>query len=871
MDDDNPNGLEVDKIQPVKIEEEMRESFIEYAMSVIVARALPDVRDGLKPVHRRILHAMNEMGLEPNKGYKKSARITGDTMGKYHPHGESSIYDAMVRMAQDFSMRYMLVDGHGNFGSMDGDKAAAQRYTEARLSRLAVEMLADIEKNTVDFVPNYDEELTEPTVLPARLPNLLVNGSAGIAVGMATNIPPHNLSEVIDAIVKVIDNHIIERRETDIEEIIPLIKGPDFPTGATILGKRGIKQAYRTGRGKVLVRAEAAIEVMPNGREMIVVTEIPYQINKARLVEKIGELVKDKRIEGISDLRDESNRNGVRIVIEIKKDANANVILNQLYKYSPLQESFGINMLALVHNEPKLMNILEVLTHYIEHQKEVVTRRTVFDLEKALKRAHILEGYLIALDNIDEVISIIRSSADQPSARAALVERFNLSEEQARAIVEMRLGSLTGLERGKVEKEYAELKLLIEELRQILNDENRLYTVIREEILIIKAKYGDERRTKIVAYDGEIDLEDLIEEETSVITLTHLDYIKRLPLTNYKSQKRGGKGIMGMQMRDEDIAKRMFVASTHDTILYFTSFGKVYRTKAYDIPETGRMARGMALVNLLNLDASEKVAAVIPVSEFNNDEYLLMVTKKGIAKRTSMAQFSNIMKKGLIALSIREDDELISVLRTSGKDDILLATKKGMGIRFTEEDIRAMGRMASGVKAITLADDDEVISAEIMAEGSKVLLVSQGGYGKCTELLAFRMQKRGGKGLKIYKITEKTGELVSVNQVNEREELMIINSEGIIIRIRIRDISTMGRITQGVKLINLNDGVAVVSAAKIAEDLLAEEQEEEKDEPAENPADFLYGEEAVEDETEDGEEAEETEEAGDEPMDGDEY
>ncbi|MCL2352269.1 MAG: DNA gyrase subunit A [Firmicutes bacterium] len=823
---DDFNGNITDRIQNRNLEKEMQESFLMYAMSVIVARALPDVRDGLKPVHRRILYAMDELSLAPNKAYKKSARIVGDTMGKYHPHGDMAIYDAMVRMAQDFSIRYPLVDGHGNFGSMDGDGAAASRYTEARLSPLAMEMLTDIDKDTVDFIPNYDGEFQEPTVLPSRFPNLLVNGSSGIAVGMATNIPPHNLNECIDAVVKIIDNHVNEGRETEIHELLNIVKGPDFPTGASILGLSGVRQAYRTGRGKVIVRASAVIEPMPGaaGRERILVSELPYQVNKAKLIEKMAELVKDKKVEGITDIRDESNRDGVKVVIELRKDANANVVLNKLYSLSSLQESFGVIMLALVGSEAKILNLKEMLVHYLNHQKDVVTRRTRFDLNKSLKRAHILEGLLIALDNIDEVIAIIRSSEDGTTARARLQERFSLSEEQAGAIVDMRLRSLTGLERAKLEQEYAELEALIKELELILSDENRLYSVIREEILVLKAKYGDERRTKILidADEGEIDLEDMIDEESSVITMTHLDYIKRIPTATYKSQNRGGKGVMGMQVRDEDLVKSLFVASTHDYVLFFTNQGRVYRTKAYEIPPAGRTARGMAIVNLLNLNGGEKVAAVIPVREFDPGQYLVMVTKNGAVKKTSLDLFENIRKGGLIALNIREDDELIAVLRTDGEKNIFIATRNGMGIRFGEAGVRPVGRTAAGVRGIDMAEGDRVVGAGVFPDGggeeARVLFVSENGYGKCTDAGVFRAQRRNGKGLRVYRITEKTGPLAGVCMVNDREGLMIINSEGVIIRLRIADISVLGRVTQGVKLINLGEGVTVVDVAKIAED-----------------------------------------------------
>lgn len=817
-----------DKIINANLEHEMQDSYIDYSMSVIVARALPDVRDGLKPVHRRILYAMNELNLDPTKAYKKSARIVGDTMGKYHPHGDSSIYDAMVRLAQDFSMRYPLVDGHGNFGSMDGDGAAAQRYTEARLSRLAMEMLDDIEKETVDFEPNYDGEFSEPSVLPAKIPNLLVNGSSGIAVGMATNIPPHNLSEVIDGVVRVIDDRLTGI-ETTVDDLLPIIKGPDFPTGATILGRSGIKNAYRTGRGKVTLRATASIEPMPGGREMIVVTDVPYQVNKARMLERIGDLIKDKKIEGIHDMRDETDRNGVRIVFELKKDANSNVVLNNLYKYSQLQESIGIIMLALVNHEPVVLNLLDILVHYIEHQKDVILRRTRFELAKAEKRAHILQGYLIALDNIDEVISIIRSSRDRPLARKNLCERFSLSEEQSAAIVAMQLGSLTGLEREKIEDELKELEEFIKELNLILSDENKLYAVIREEILIVKSKYGDERRTNIVHDPGEIDIEDLIDEETSVITLTNLNYIKRQSLSVYKLQKRGGKGIIGMGTRDEDIVKDLFICNTHHFILFLTSEGRIHKLKTYEIPEAGRTAKGNNIVNLLNLNKNEKVAAIIPIEDFNPDEYLVMITKKGIIKKTSISAFKNIRKTGLRALTIREGDELITVAKTDGSKEIFVATRFGYGIRFNESNVRSMGRTAAGVKAISLRRDDYVIGAGSMEADRKVLIVSENGFGKRTDYDEFRSQTRGGKGIKVYNITEKTGALSAVILVSEDDEIMIINSEGVIIRIGASNISNIGRVTQGVKLINLNEGETVIGVARIAEDEIDDAEEFEED------------------------------------------
>ncbi len=818
-----------DRIIDVDIEEEMKKSYIDYAMSVIVARALPDARDGLKPVQRRILYSMSEMNLDPTKSYRKSARIVGDTMGKYHPHGDSSIYYAMVRMAQDFSMRYMLVDGHGNFGSVDGDGAAASRYTEARMSKISMEMIADIDKNTVDYVSNYDETLKEPSVLPARIPNLLINGSNGIAVGMATNIPPHNLTEVIDGVVKIIDNHILENRETDVEELIEIIKGPDFPTGANILGRSGIRAAYRTGRGKILVRANAVIEPMENGHERIVVDEIPYQVNKARLIEKIADLVKDKRIEGISDLRDESDRNGMRIVIELKKDVNANVILNQLYKYTQMQESFGVIMLALVDNKPAILNLKEVLEHYLKHQEDVVTRRTKFDLEKAEKRAHILEGLRLALDNIDEVIRIIRASKNKADAMENLIARFQFSQEQADAITEMRLRSLTNLEHEKIDNEYNDLMEKIAYFKSILADENKLFGVIRDEIVAVKEKYGDERRTRIVQNPGEIDIEDLIEEETNVVTLTHMNYIKRTPLAIYKSQNRGGRGIMGMQTRDEDCVKDLFVGSTHDTILFFTNLGRVYKLKGYQIPEAGRTARGVAIVNLLEISNGEGINAIVPLKSFEENKYLVMITRNGIIKKTQLQSFANIRKGGLAAITLREDDRLISAFITDGEKEIFVSTHDGIGIKFHEGDVRPMGRTASGVKAITLNANDYVVSADLIENGFKVLNVTENGYGKRTDASDFNCQYRGGKGVKVHQLTDKTGELVGSIMVNDNEEVMLITSEGVIIRLRGKDISTFGRVSQGVKLMNLEEGVKVVSIAKINEDDIENAQEEVSD------------------------------------------
>ena len=826
----------MDKILPRDIETEMKESYIDYSMSVIVSRALPDVRDGLKPVHRRILHSMNELNLDPGKAYKKSARITGDTMGKYHPHGDSAIYDAMVRMAQDFSMRYPLVDGHGNFGSMDGDAAAAARYTEARLSRLSMEMLVDIDKDTVDFAPNYDGELKEPTVLPARFPNLLVNGTSGIAVGMAANIPPHNLGEVIDGVVRIIDNRM-EGKETEIKELLAIIKGPDFPTGASILGRAGIKSAYLTGRGKLIIRATANIEPLGAYREQIVVTDVPYMVNKARMAERIAELIKDKKIDGISDMRDESNRDGVRIVIELKKDTNANVVLNQLYKYTQMQESIGVIMLALVNGEPVVLNIRDLLSHFIDHQKEVITRRTRFDLAKAEKRAHILQGLIIALDNIDEVIALIRSSKDRAQARERLTVRFGLTEEQATAIVSMQLGSLTGLEREKIEEELSELVELIKYLNSILDDEINLYRVIREEILIIKSKYADPRRTEILSDPGEINIEDLIDEETSVITLSGMDYIKRQPISAYRLQKRGGKGIIGMGTREEDAVKDLFVCSTHQHILFFTSLGRVYRLKTYEIPEAGRQAKGTNLVNLLALYPEERIAAIIPVGcgkkpntvETTEDEscgeYLLMVTKNGIAKKTAVGEYANIRKNGLKAVTIRDDDELITVIKIKENSDVFVATSQGYGIRFNESGMRPLSRVASGVKAIKLSAGDFVIGAGSFEADMQVLFVSEKGYGKRTEYDEFRTQNRSGKGLKVYKVTEKTGPVVGLCLIGGADELMIINSLGVIIRINAAHISTIGRVTQGVKLININDGESVIGIARIPEESIENEED----------------------------------------------
>ena len=817
MDNTNQDVVDNPRIKGIDITEEMQKSYLDYAMSVIVARALPDVRDGLKPVHRRILYAMSELNLAPNAAYKKSARIVGDTMGKYHPHGDSSIYDAMVRMAQEFSMRYVLVDGHGNFGSMDGDAAAAHRYTEARLSRLSMEMLTDIEKETVDFAPNYDEQFSEPTVLPARFPNLLVNGSTGIAVGMSTNIPPHNLTDVITAVLKRIAD-MREGVETPIKDLIDIVKAPDYPTGGAILGTESIRDAYRTGRGKVILRADATIEPLAgqSGREQIRVTAIPYQVNKANLVKKMADLVKDKKIDGITDIRDESNRNGVRIIIELRKDANASVVLNQLYKLSPLQESHGIILLALVKNEPKILNLSEIIEHYIDHQKEVITRRTQFDLAKAERRAHIVEGLLRAQDHIDEIIALIRASSDGAQARDRLIEKFEFTQIQAQAIVDMRLRALTGLEKKKLEEEYAELQALITELKRILSDENYLLQVLDEELTKIKDKFGDPRRTAIVFDAGDINLEDLIDDAQSVITLSHLNYIKRIPLDTYRSQGRGGRGVIGMQTREEDWVIDLFVANTHDHILVFTTRGRAFSLRAFEIPEAGRQAKGMPLVNLLNLSNGETVAAMIPVTKNDWDGFLIMVTRKGLVKRTPLSQYSRIHKGGINAIVFREDDTLIEVLRSDGERELFLATRHGMAIRFQEQQARAVGRMAMGVKGMTLRENDEIIGATV-ADG-QVLLVSTNGYGKVTPVKDIRGQNRGGKGLIVYKPKERVGSLIGIEAVSENDGLMLINSEGVVIRIRIADISVQSRYASGVKLINMDAETTVVSIAKIPDD-----------------------------------------------------
>ena len=797
------------RILPIEIAEEMKKSYIDYSMSVIVGRALPDVRDGLKPVHRRILYSMSELNLTPDKPYRKSARIVGDVLGKYHPHGDSAVYLAMVRMAQDFSTRGLLVDGHGNFGSVDGDSPAAMRYTEARMSKLALELLRDIDKETVDFVPNFDESLKEPAVLPSRYPNLLVNGSNGIAVGMATSIPPHNLGEVIDATV-----HLIDNEECSVDDLMKFVKGPDFPTSAIIMGKENIAEAYRTGRGKVKVRARAVIEELPKGKQQIVVTEIPYQVNKAKLVERIAELVKDKKVEGISDLRDESNRNGMRIVIELKRDVNANIVLNNLYKHSQMEETFSVIMLALVNGQPKVLNLKQILYHYVQHQKDVVTRRTKFELNKAEARAHILEGLRIALDNIDAVISLIRASKTTQEAKSGLMEKFGLTDIQAQAILDMRLQRLTGLERDKIEAEYEELIKKINRLKEILSNERLLLNVIKEEMLIIKENYADERRTEI-RHEGEIDMRDLIEDEEIAITLTHFGYIKRLPADTYKSQKRGGRGISALTTREEDFVKHLVSTTTHSKLLFFTNKGRVFRLNAYEIPEGKRQAKGTAIVNLLQLGPNEKIATLLAIDEKDDNKYLLLATKNGIVKKTDREEFKNINKAGLIAIGLREDDELIGVKVTDGNKDVLLVTKEGMSIRFDENDIRPMGRSAMGVKGITLSNDDKVVSMSLCEEGTDVLVVSENGFGKRTDINEYRTQIRAGKGIKTYNIAEKTGKLVGAEMVNEDDEMMIINSDGVLIRLRVNEISLFGRVTSGVKLMKTDDEVNVVSISKI--------------------------------------------------------
>ena len=808
-----------DKIQEVDLQKTMETSYIDYAMSVIASRALPDVRDGLKPVQRRILYAMIELNNGPDKPHRKCARIVGDTMGKYHPHGDSSIYGALVNLAQEWSTRYPLVDGHGNFGSVDGDGAAAMRYTEARLSKISMEMTADINKDTVDFVPNFDETEKEPSVLPSRFPNLLVNGTTGIAVGMATNIPPHNLRETIDGVLKIIENKIEFDRETEIEEILDIIKGPDFPTGAMILGRNGINEAYRTGRGKIKVRAVSEIEPMGNGRQRIVVTELPYMVNKAKLIEKIAELVRDKKVEGISDLRDESSREGMRVVIELKKDANPNIVLNHLYKHTQLQDTFGVILLALVNNEPMILNLKQILELYLKHQEEVITRRSRYELNKAEERAHILQGLLIALDHIDEVIRIIRSSKNVAEAKEKLIESFGLTDIQAQAIVDMRLRALTGLEREKLENEYAELQAKIAELKAILADEKKLLGVIRDEITIIRNKYGDDRRTSIGIDDDEITIEDLIKKESTVITMTKLGYIKRMTVDNFRSQNRGGKGIKGMSTLDDDYIEDLLMTSTHHYIMFFTNKGKVYRIKAYQIPESSRIARGTAIVNILQLEPGEKITAMIPIKDYKQDSYLFMATKKGIVKKTSIKEYDNIRKTGILSINLREDDELIEVKVTSNENDIFLVTKQGKCIRFNEQDVRPTGRTSMGVIGMTLDSDDEIIGMQLDTQGDSLLIASENGMGKRTSLDEFNRQYRGGKGVLCYNITDKTGFVIGAKAVNDSHEIMMITSGGIIIRMPVNGISKIGRYTSGVKLMNIDveKDIKVASIAKVRE------------------------------------------------------
>ena len=824
---------EFDKIHEVDLKKTMEKSYIDYAMSVIAARALPDVRDGLKPVQRRVLYSMIELNNGPDKPHRKCARIVGDTMGKYHPHGDSSIYGALVNLAQEWSTRYPLVDGHGNFGSVDGDGAAAMRYTEARLSKISMEMLADINKNTVDFVPNFDETEKEPTVLPARFPNLLVNGTSGIAVGMATNIPPHNLRETINGVVKIIDNRI-EDKETQIEEILDIVKGPDFPTGATILGTRGIEEAYRTGRGKIKVRAVTNIEPMENGKNRIVVTELPYMVNKAKLIEKIAELVKEKKVDGITDLRDESDKSGMRIAIELRRDVNPNIVLNHLYKHTQLQDTFGVIMLSLVDNQPRVLNLYEMLNYYLIHQEDVVTRRIKYDLNKAEERAHILQGLMIALDNIDEVIKIIRGSRTTQIAKDSLMERFELTDAQAQAIVDMRLRALTGLEREKLENELRELEIKIAELKAILADEKKLLGVIREEILVIRDKYGDDRRTSIGYDEDDISVEDLIPNENTVIARTNLGYIKRMTVDNFKSQNRGGKGIKGMQTIDDDYIVDLLMTSTHHYLMFLTNMGKAYRLKAYQIPEAGRTARGTAIINLMQLQPGEKISAVIPVKEFSDRKFLFMTTKNGIVKKTPLIDFTNMRKTGLQAINLKDDDELIEVKTTNNNRDIFLVTKYGMCIRFNEKDVRKTGRTSMGVIGMNVSEDDEVVGMQLDTQGEALLIVSENGLGKRTAIEEFTPQRRGGKGVKCYKINEKSGTVVGFKAVNDDNEIMLITNQGIVIRLLCKDISMLGRITTGVKLINmdLENDITVASIAKVrqksadeSESLIAMEQE----------------------------------------------
>ena len=817
--DSNEIRYDNQKIKDVEISDEIRKAFLDYSMSVIVQRALPDVRDGLKPVHRRILYAMYTNNLYPDRPYRKCATTVGEVLGHYHPHGDASVYDAMVRLAQPFSMRHILVDGHGNFGSVDGDPAAAYRYTESRMSKIAMKMLEDIKKDTVDFVPNFDDNSKEPTVLPSRYPNLLVNGSSGIAVGMATNIPPHNLREVIDGVVKIIDNYEIDKK-TEIEELLKIIKGPDFPTGAEILGTSGIEQAYRTGRGKIRVRAVSNIEPMENGKNRIVVTELPYMVNKAKLIEKISELHRDKRVDGITDLRDETSREGMRICIELRRDVNPNIVLNQLYKHTQLQDTFGVIMLALVNNEPVVMNLLQMLQYYLKHQEEVVTRRTQYDLNKAEERAHIVEGLLIALDNIDEVIQLIRASKTAAEAKEKLMERFSLSEPQANSIVEMRLRALTGLEREKLENEYAELKKVIEEYRAILADRKVLLGVVKKEIIEIRDKYGDDRRTSIGYDEFDISMEDLIPNENTVITMTKLGYIKRMSVDNFKSQHRGGKGIKGMQTIDDDYIENMLMTTTHHYIMFFTNKGRMYRLKVYQIPECGRTARGTAIINLIQLMPEEKITAVITLRDYDENKYLFMATKKGIVKKTSIMEYANIRKSGLQAINLRDDDDLIEVKVTDNTKDIFLVTKHGQCIRFDENDVRTTGRVSMGVIGMNLSYDDEVVAMQLNTQGTHMLIVSEYGMGKRTDIDEFTVQHRGGKGIKCYKITEKTGNVVAAKAVNEDTEVMIINTEGIIIQLMVSEVSVLGRITSGVKMIEMdseNKEVVVASMTRVRE------------------------------------------------------
>ena len=823
-----------DRINEVDLKKTMEDSYIDYAMSVIASRALPDVRDGLKPVQRRILYAMKELSNTPDKPHRKCARIVGDTMGKYHPHGDSSIYGALVNLAQSWSTRYMLVDGHGNFGSVDGDGAAAMRYTEARLSKISVEMLSDIEKDTVDFTPNFDETEKEPTVLPSRYPNLLVNGASGIAVGMATNIPPHNLTEVIDAVNKIIDNKVLEDRDTEIDEILQIVKGPDFPTGAHILGRAGIEEAYRTGRGKIIVRAVTDIEPMANGKNRIVVTELPYLVNKARLIEYIADMVKNKRIDGITELRDESNRSGMRICIELRRDVNPNIILKKLYKHTQLQTTFGTNMLGLVNNEPVVMNLKQMLGFYLEHQENVVRRRSQYELNKAEERAHILKGLLMALDYIDEVISIIRGSKTTAEAKEKLIERFSLDDVQAQAIVDMRLRALTGLEREKLQGEYDSLQERIKELKEILADVKKLLGVIKEEINVIRDKYGDERRSQIVADDSDITNDDLIPDENTVIAMTNMGYIKRMTTDNFKSQNRGGKGIKGMQTIEEDFIEDLLMTTTHHYILFFTNKGRVYRLKAYQIPEASRTARGTAMVNLLQLQPEEQVTAVINIRKEKTDGYLFMATKRGIVKKTALSEYANIRKTGLQAINLREDDDLIEVKLTNNENDIFLITKNGMCIRFNEKDVRPTGRASMGVIGMTIDDTDEIVAMQLDDQGEQLLIVSENGLGKRTEIKEFTTQHRGGKGVKCYKIVEKTGLVIGAKSVNDNNEIMLITKAGIIIRMAVESISILGRITSGVKLMNVDGDNVIAKIAKVREDDKVVEEDTEETEINDN-------------------------------------